>query len=165
MKNYQLLEIKKNWNELKTLSGNKGYYLPLVKNIKSIDIELEAFDLLKTKSKEFDEFLKEKDILLQKYAKLDDKGNPVKSIETIEGNQYYKYETDPVREKEFNVEGLELMGKYESVLKEMQTKESLYISTMNEEATLTIHKIKECNLPSEMTPEQLEMIYDFIEFE
>lgn len=166
MKNYQLLEIKKNWNELKALSGGKGYYLPLVKNIKKIDIELEAFDLIKEKTKEFDEFIKEKDALLKKYAKVDSvTKEPIKVTEEIDGITYYKYEIIEDKREQLDSEGKELMEKYQTTLKEMADKEQLFIDTMNAECTISFNKIKECDLPSVMSSEQVEIIYDFIEFE
>jgi len=165
MKNYQLLEIKKNWNELKALSGGKGYYLPMVKNIKKIDIELEAFDLIKEKTKEFQLFVDEKEELLKKYAKVDEHNNPIKTIETVEGIQYYKYDIEESDKPKLEKEGKELMIKYDTTLKEMADKEQLFIDTMNAECTISFNKIKECDLPSVMSPEQVEMIYDFIEFE
>jgi hypothetical protein len=162
MKNYQLLDIKKAWNELKGFSGSKGYYLPLVKNIKAIDIELEAFDLIKEKTPKFGEFLKEKETLVQKFAIVDSEGNPTKSIEDIDGVQYYKYDVDKSREEEFNKEGTELVNKYQDTLQEMKDKENIYIDTMNAECTISFAKIKESDLPSEMTPKHLELIFDFV---
>ena len=166
MKNYQLLDIKKNWNELKALSGGKGYYLPLVKNIKKIDIELEAFDLIKEKTKEFDEFVIAKDTLLKKYARIDSiTKEPIKTIEEIDGVSYYKYEIAEDKKEQLDSEGKELMVKYQTVLKEMSDKEQLFIDTMNAECTIPFNLIKECDLPSVMSSEQVELIYDFIEFE
>ena len=165
MKNYQLLEIKKNWNELKGLSGGKGYYLPLVKNIKKIDIELEAFDLIKEKPKEFDNFIKEKDTLLKKYAKLDSNNEPVKITEEVDGITYYRYEIVESKKEQLDIEGKELMEKYQIILKEMAEKEQLFIDTMNADCTISFNLIKECDLPSVMSSEQVELIYDFINFE
>ena len=165
MKNYQLLEIKENWNELKALSGGKGYYLPMVKNIKRIDIELEAINLIKEKTKEFQSFIDEKEALLKKYAKVDEHNNPIKTIEIVEGTQYYKYDIEESDKLKLEEEGKELVNKYEDVLKKMAEKEQLFIDTMNAACTISFNKIKECDLPSVMTPEQVELIYDFIEFE
>lgn len=165
MKNYQLLEIKKNWNVLKSLSGTKGYYLPLVKNIKKIDIELEAFDLIKAKTKEFEEFIIAKDTLLKKYAKVDENNEPVRIIEEVDGAQYYKYDIDDDKKEFFESDGKELVEKYQDVLQDMAKKEQLYIDTLNSDCTIVFNKIKECDLPSEMTPELLELIYDYIDFE
>lgn len=165
MKNYQLAEIKKNWNELKGLSGGKGYYLPLVKNIKKIDIELEAFELIKERTKGFIQFITEKDTLLKKYATLDSNGEPIKVIEEVNGEKYYKYDISEENKESLDIEGKELTEKYHDVLTEMMEKEQLYIDTMNADCTISFIKIKECNLPSEMTPELIDLIYDFIDLE
>ena len=165
MKNYQLFDIKEHWNELKELSGGKGYYLPLVKNIKKIDIELEALELMREKPKEFNEFVKEKDLLLRKYATLDSTGEPIKTIEEVDGEKYYKYDIPEDKKEELDVEGKKLTEKYHDVLKKTIDKEQAYTDTLNAECTISFNKIKECDLPSVMSPEQVELIYDFIEFE
>ena len=165
MKNYQMFEIKENWNKLKSLSGNKGYYLPLVKNIKLIDIEIEGLELIRQKTKEFEEFLKEKDILVKKYAKPDSEGNPSKTVEIVDGKQYYKYDIDETKKEEFDAEGAKLVDQFQTTLQEMRDKELTYMSTLDADCTIPFNKIKECDLPSEMTPELIEMIYDFLELE
>lgn len=165
MKNWQLFEIKKNWDELKSISGNKDYYLPLVKNIKLIEVELEALELMKPKSEEFDKFMKEKDSLLKKYSVKDSNGEAVKIIEDVEGVQYYKYDIDPNNLEEFNSSAKELSEKYREPIEEVKSKELAYMSALNAESTVTFNKIKECNLPSVMSPKLTELIYDFIEFE
>jgi len=123
MKNYELFEIKKNWKELKEVSGSKDYYLPLVKNIKLIDIELEALELMKPRSEKFDEFMKEKDTILKKYSVKDDKGEAIKIIEETEGTQYYKYDIDKNKEEDFNIAAKELAEKYKETLEEVKAKE------------------------------------------
>ena len=165
MKNYQIIDIKNKWKDLKSLSGNKGYYLPLVKNIKLIDIELEGLELMKQKSKEFEEFLKEKDALVKKFSLVDDKGEPIKTAEEIEGMQYFKYSIDENKKEQFDAEGVVLTEKYKDALEDMRAKQIAYMEVLDTECTIHFNKIKEADLPSEMTPELIELIYDFLELE
>jgi len=162
MKNYQLISIKNSYKQLKELSGSKGYYVPLVKNIKLIDIELEAFDLIKAKTKEFDEFLKRKEELLIKYSSKDDKGTPIKTIEEIDGMQYYKYDVSEDNKKLLEVEGKELMEEFNDALLEMKEREEKYLAVLEGECSVEFHKINEKDLPNEMTPELFEIIEDFV---
>lgn len=162
MKNWQLFEIKKNWNALKVLSGGKGYYLPLVKNIKKIDIELEAFELLKSRPEGFEQFVKEKDELLKKYAKVNENNEPIKNIEMVDGLQYYKYEVDDCNKEALEIEGKVLVEKHQELLHKMALKEQQYESMLNEDCTIDFVKIDEKDLPDEMTPELFTLIEEFI---
>lgn len=162
MKNYQLITIKQNYKKLKELSGNKGYYLPLVKNIKLIDIELEALELIKEPTKEFNEFLKEKEILLKSFAQKDDNGEPIKTIEERGGVSYYKFAVIEGKQEELETKGNELVAKYQQVLEEMREKENKYIDAMNADCTVNFLTISQDDLPKEMTPELFEVIEDFV---
>ena len=119
MKNYQMLIIKEAYKELKELSGNKGYYIPLVKNIKLIEIELEALEAIKEKTKGFDEFLKEKEVLLREYAKKDEHGQPLKITEEVNGTQFLKYDIDEKDKELVDTKGKELIEKYKEVIEDM----------------------------------------------
>ncbi len=165
MKNYQMLIIKEAYKELKELSGNKGYYIPLVKNIKLIEIELEALEAMKTRTEKFDEFLKEKEVLLKEYAKKDEHGQPLKVTEEINGAQFLKYDIDEKDKELVDTKGKELIEKYKEAIEDMLAKEDNYIATMNEDCTTTFYSIKEVDLPKEMSPELFEVIEEFVEYE
>ena len=163
MKNLNLIEFKNAYKELKELSGNKGFYIPLVKNIKLVDTQLEAFDLVKAPTKEFEKFLVEKDKLLIKYSNKEEDGDPKRTIEESDGYKYFKYdipeENKPLLEKDGNA----LLEEYKDTLDEMKRREKAYIELMDEECTVEFHKIKEADLPNEMSPELFEIIEEFVE--
>lgn len=165
MKNYELLVIKEAYRELRELSGNKGYYIPLVKNIKLVDIELEGLEAIKTKTEEFEKFLKEKEVLLRKYAKKDEHDNPVKVTEEVNGVSFVKYDIPEESKEEVDTLGKELIEKYKSAIDDMIAKEDEYLKAMNSECEVDFHKIKESDLPKEMSPELFEIILPFVENE
>lgn len=164
MKNYQLQQIKEAYYSLKELSGNKGFYVPLVKNIKLIDIELEALNEIKAPTKDFYEYLKEKEALLIKHSTKDDKGNPIKTQTTIDGSPYIQYDIPEEVQEALNAANSALIEKYNTVLEDMRSRELRYVEAMNSESDIVLHKIKIDDLP-DMTPELFELIEEMVKYD
>jgi len=165
MKKYEMIEFKNAYQELKALSGTKDFYIPLVKNIKLAEIELEGLELLKEKTKGFKEFMEKKEKLLEKYASKDEHGAPVKTIQEVDGMKYYKYDIPDENRELIEADGKELIEKYKEDIEATEEKEKKYVEAMNAECTVNFHKIKEDALPKEMTPELFEIIESFVEYE
>jgi hypothetical protein len=160
IKRAELYKILSGLNELSNAKGVKFAYAVL-KNKKAIGKELEILEELK-KSSEFaillkkeQEFQKKRLELCNKYAKKDKDGKPeIKDDEFVmENKDEWSKIFDDLKKKE----------NYDEIEKEIKKKQKEFNSLLEEEVEIESHKIKQIDLPNEITANQLEKIELIIE--
>jgi hypothetical protein len=152
IKRAELYKILSGLNELSNAKGVKFAYAVL-KNKKAIEKELEILEELKKPSEKEQEFEKKREGLCIKYAKKDENGNA-----KIKDNQYIIEDNDKLQE-DFK----KLVEDNKNLEQEKVKKQKELNSLLEEEVDIDLYKIKQDNLPNEITANQLEKIELIIE--
>ena len=154
MKNKDLYTLEVALEKVKDLKGIK-FSLCVVKNKKLIKNELE--DLQKVKPvtpQQYIEYETKRIELCREYALLDDDGKP-----TIQNDNYI---IDQSRIESFK-KAVEKMSKpYKEIIEKYSKEAEDFNKILEEDVILNLYKIDEDELPSEITAEQLEIIYDYL---
>jgi len=161
MKNYEVMYFVENFGEFKNVGGSIEFTKPLVKNFKLAQEQVEALEVIHTESVKYKEFLKEKEVLLNKHCKKDEANMPVYE-EIKAGNKTYK-QFVLANQEEYNEAFSKLMVDYNDEITAHIEKEKKFEEAIMKESEITFRKIQEDTLPK-LSVEQLLMIEEFIEY-
>ena len=161
-----LLDLYQSLNKLSTLPGAKFSYA-VAKNMLVIKNEMEALNEVQKPKADFiklqKEFEPKRIEIVEKYCKKDDKGIALKKFITINGQQVEIYDMEPENQVKSNTEcEVALKEMNPKIYKEREEQLNEYEKLLDEEVVLMFYKIKQENLPSIITPEQVTSIFPII---
>ena len=154
MKRKELFQLKQALERVSTLKGVKFAY-SIAKNLQEVNKEIEAVNKAIAPSEEFMKYEKERIKLNEEYAEKTEDGNP-----KVENNNYV---ISPRNRGAYEKRIEELKNKHKKVLSERDEQIKEYQALLEENADITVHKIQEDNLPSDITAEQIHGILQVIE--
>ena len=152
MKKKELISLHQGINQLGSLSGVKFAYA-ITRNISYLKPEIEALEKAITATEEYKAFDNLRVKLLEKHA---EKGKDGKAVIT---NNNYAIEDQVGFDKAFEKLKKEHKGVFEA--REKQIKD--YLALLDEEATVSFHKIKQEDIPANITVAQMNVISPLIE--
>lgn len=151
MKKRELLDFN---NALKSVSELKGvkFAYAVAKNTKVIKNEVEAILDAQKSSKEFQEYDNERIELCKLMAVKDESGKP----KVTQNN--FDIEDKEAFDKEFN----KLKKKYKEAIEDRDKQLEEFNKLLEEEVKIKLHKVKVEELPSDITPKQLNSIFEMV---
>lgn len=153
MKKVELYTFLNRIKELNNLEGVKFAYA-VVKNKKTIQKEVETLEEIKKPSEKHSEYENKRISVCRKYSKKDKEGNPVVINEC--------FDIDEAKKGDFEKELKLLQEEYTKEIKLQNKKIEEFTTLLEEEANIDIHYINYVDLPDNITPSQLEVIYSLI---
>lgn len=176
MKNRQLQNLHEGLKETSKLQGAKFAYA-VAKNKKLIEDEVSALNEGITPAERYAEYDTKRVDLAKEHSKKDKKGAPViktsinglkVSEEQLEGlsaqeraSVVQEYDVKDMKKFEKELELLRVEYKEEIDARAKQLAD--YAKLMDEDSKIEFHKVKEENIPEDITGEQLERISEIIE--
>jgi len=154
MKRKELFQLKQALESVSTLKGVKFAY-SIAKNLQEVNNEIEAVNKAMAPSEEFMKYEKERIKLNEECAEKTEDGNP-----KVENNNYV---ISPRNSGDYEKRMEELKKKHKKVLSERDEQIKEYQAHLEEDVDITLHKIQEDNLPSDITAEQISGILQVIE--
>ena len=154
MKRKELFQLKQALESVSTLKGVKFAY-SIAKNLQEVNKEIEAVNKAIAPSDEFMQYEKERIKLNEEYAEKTEDGKPM-----VENNNYV---ISPRNRGSYEKRMEELKKKHKKVLSERDEQIKEYQALLEENVDITLHKIQEGNLPSDITAEQISGILPVIE--
>lgn len=127
-----------------------------IDNLETTEEYIKKLEKMKESTEEFKAFQVKHQQLLEKYAKIDEEGKPVRLKN--ENPNIIQYDMDPERDAEFQEELAKFMEENDKLIKEQNRKEKEFQEILTKEATIKIEKIKKKDVPAEITPAQYIMI-------
>lgn len=152
MKNKEIFKLLDVLNGLKSLSGIKFNYI-IAKNIKQLESEIDTISKLYSSDQRYQEFENNRIKLCEQYSEKYENGTS-----KIENNSY----VIPNRE-EFENELNKLKETYSDAISNNEILIQDYNNFLESEIDFTLFKIKEADLPSNMTVDQCYNIMAIIE--
>lgn len=152
-----LLESKNSFLKLKGFKFVKTMYL----NFKLIEEHLEIAKTYYNLLEKVNKFFEEKKELLSKYAKKDEKGEPIYSKQE---DNLLKFEIDS-EDENFKNEMLKLVDKYKEDMEAFETVMKEFSTFIEQDCDINFHKINEKDVPQDISLEQLSLIADWIKFD
>ena len=150
MKRRDLYTHLQSLETVKDLKGVKFAY-SIIKNKKKIEEEIKLFEEVIKPSSAYEEYERKRIVLCEIHSEKDTEGRPV-----IVGDKYKLIDIDI-----FNTELEKLKGGYQDIIEERISQINEYNNVLDEDIDIDILKINFNDLPSDITPKQLESI-DFM---
>ena len=154
MKRKELFQLKQALERVSTLKGVKFAY-SIAKNLQEVNKEIEAVNKAIAPSEEFMKYEKERIKLNEEYAEKTEDGSP----KVLNNN----YVISPRNRGSYEKRMEDLKNKHKKVLSERDEQIKEYQALLEENVDITLHKIQEDNLPSDITAEQIHGILQVIE--
>lgn len=154
MKNHEIFRLRKALDDVSDIKGIKFAY-SVLKNKKILDEEIDIFKKTMEVSEIYNEYDHKRVAICEKYAQLDEHGNP-----TIVDSQYVITDKESF-EKEFVV----LKEEYKVAISDRNKQISDYDKLMTEDSDITtkLSKVKFEHLPEDLSAAQLETIQEIID--
>lgn len=154
MKNHEIFRLRKALDDVSDIKGIKFAY-SVLKNKKILDEEIDIFKKTMEVSEIYNEYDHKRVAICEKYAHLDEHGNP-----TIVDSQYVITDKESF-EKEFVV----LKEEYKVAISDRNKQISDYDKLMTEDSDIItkLSKIKFEHLPEDLSAAQLETIQEIID--
>jgi len=151
-------DLKPLYESLEKVSGKKGvkFAYAVAKNKKLLKDEIDAIEEAKKVDK-YTEFEIKWNQLKLEYCDKDKTGNPKIESWRIFFNGLSKKKADEYKNK-----WEELEKEYEWAIKEFQEKEKEVQDILKEEIKIELHKVKEEDLPEDLSASELEGIFEII---
>lgn len=151
MKNKDIIRLHNGLQQVKDLPGVSFAYA-VAKNTRIIANDIESLQKALEPSKEFSEYEEKRLDLAKKYAKKDEKGEPL-----TENNMF-------VMENfaEFNEQFKALQDLNKDVLDARKKQEEEYLELVEKDVSLELYKIDREDVPKDITGKQFEAIFDII---
>ena len=151
MKNSDAIAIFQKKDLVKGLEGKYKFTKALVNNFELIKKELAFISEYVNPSKEFIEFLGEKETILKKFST----GSTTK-------DDLVNYKIPPENETEYRAAIEVLLEKYKETIEATKEQEQKYLEVLKEECTIQFMLIAESDIPDKITMEQMEVIFHWI---
>lgn len=162
--NKDLLRFRKGFENLADVEAHIGFTFKIVKNLRLVEAEIEIFDELIKPTDEYKEkYQKPFEEIAKQHCEKDKGGNPIVRKHEQTGNSYYSFISE---EKEiFNekVKALEEDKDVKPIVEKRKKQIEKYEQLLEKPSTVKFFKIPESELPSKMTPAQLNMIFELVE--
>lgn len=155
---FELLDGIKAVSELTEPTGKFAY--GVAKNRRIVQKETETIEETREWSKEYMEFEKARIELIEKMAKKDKDGNPIKMPTDNKGGYVFQLESQTLAEKK--VEELKKTKEFKKVCDEQKAKDEAYDNLLKQEFEIELFMIDDEFVPKEITPNQRFGILDLI---
>lgn len=154
MKRRELYTHLQSLETVKDLKGVKFAY-SIIKNKKKIEEEIKLFEEVIKPSPSYEEYERKRIVLCEVHAEKDEEGRPV-----IVGDKYKLVDVDI-----FNIELEKLKGGYRDVIEDRISQINEYNKILEEDVIIDVIKINFSDLPTDITPNQLESIAFMVNME
>lgn len=163
MKNSDLLQLNNKINHyikpLKDLKGAKFSYA-LIKNTEILQKETKDILAIVTPNEAYQAYDKARVTLCESFAKKDDKGNIIRK--NMRENGQFDYDID-VNDVAFKMAVEQLKEEHKDAIKEQDEKIAEYNKFLDEESTVSFHKISISDVPNDISVELMSVIEPFIQ--
>jgi len=120
----------------------------VARNLSSLNTVLEALDAAKKRTPLFDQYEKEREVLLQKYAHKDTTGKPsMKTVDQGGGVTLQVYDIDDTQALQVDVDALLAQDKYKDVLQKEALREREFQELLLSSTELDLYPIKMSKAP------------------
>jgi len=149
MKKTEVVNLFNLFDLIKAKESNIKFSYAVVKNKKIIQTEIESIEeIQKEKEKILEGYLTERDELIKKFGKTNEKGLPEIKAE------------DKQAMANFTSEDIILREKYKNELEEYTLKQKEFDEILEEEVEFNFHKMKIDIMPDFITPQMLEFLME-----
>ena len=156
MKKKDLFRFRDGLNAVGDYKGIKFAYA-VAKTLRLVDSEIADLQKSNTWSDEYKEFEKQRQELVMKHAKKDDKGNPI----TFQSGGTVKAHIDDVDACNAAVD--ELKEKHAEAVKEQEDKDKEFEKFLEEPAEVKVHTVPEDIVPKDISAKHLHGIFEIVE--
>ncbi|MBN2617269.1 MAG: hypothetical protein JXR64_03030 [Spirochaetales bacterium] len=160
--NYQTKQLLIEADKLKSLNGF-AFVMAIADVKRRIQREQKVLNEIIEPSEKFKEYQKELSEINRDYSKKDENGDPIIITEIRYNQEISRYDFDEELKEEREKKKTALNKKYKSEIEEQKEKEKQYNEAMNEYSTLRKKELSEKQLPKNITLEQLEIAYYFLD--
>lgn len=152
MKRSELFDLYNKLQGLRYHSDNKKFSYALIKNIKSIESDINELNQIIKPNEDFLQFEKERISVCRSHAIKDENGEPI-----LNGDEFQIENME-----QFNADLEPMKVKYQDVLSERQKQIEEYNSLLDEEIQEDLIKVGPDDLPDGITPNEIEDIYPIL---
>jgi len=152
MKRSELFNLYNKLQGLRYHTDNKKFSYAMIKNIKSIEIEIVKHNEIIKPDEEFLQFEQERLDICKSHTLKDENGVPI-----LKGDEFQIENMD-----KFNLELVPIKEKYKTVLSHRQELIEKYNSLLDDDIEFDLVKVGPDDLPDSITPDELEDIYPML---
>lgn len=163
MKNSEVIQLNNKISSyikpLKDLKGAKFSYA-LIKNTELLQKEVKDIAAVITPTEAYQAYDKARVALCESFAKKDEKGNVIRK--NLRENGQFDYDID-VNDEAFKAAVENLKEEHKDAIKEQDEKILEYNKFLDEESTVSFHKISISDVPNDISVELMSVIEPFIQ--
>jgi len=152
MKRSELFDLYNKLQGLRYHSDNKKFSYALIKNIKSIEGDINKLNEIIKPNEDFLKFEQKRISVCQAHAIKDENGEPI-----LNGDEFQIEDME-----KFNADLEPMKAKYQSTLSERQKQIEEYNSLLDEEINVDLTLVGPDDLPDGITPNEIEDIYPIL---
>lgn len=152
MKRKDAIELYNKLQGVRYHSDNVKFSYALIKNIKEIEAEIAKLNETIKPAEEFKQFEQDRIAICQLHCIKDENGNPIVHNEEFQIADMDKFNQDLIPIKE----------KYSDILRHRQQQIETYNAMLDEDVDFQFAKVGPDDLPSEITPNEIEDIYPIL---
>lgn len=152
MKRSELFDLYNRLQGLRYHSDNKKFSYALIKNIKTIESEINRLNEIIKPTEDFLQFEQERIAICRSHAIKDENGEPILNGDEFQIEDMSKFNSD--------LEPMKM--KYQDVLHKRQQQIEKYNSLLDEQVEVELIKIGPDDLPDSITPNEIEDIYPIL---
>lgn len=152
MKRSELFDLYNKLQGLRYHSDNKKFSYALIKNIKSIESDINELNEIIKPNEDFLQFEQERISVCKSHAIKDENGEPI-----LNGDEFQIENME-----QFNADLEPMKVKYQDVLSKRQKQIEEYNTLLDEEIQEDLIKIGPDDLPDGITPNEIEDIYPIL---
>lgn len=152
MKRKDAIELFNKLQGVRYHSDNVKFSYALIKNIKEIENEISKLNEAIKPSEEFKQFEQDRIAVCQLHCLKDENGNPIVHNEEFQIADMDKFNQDLIPIKE----------RYGDILRHRQQQIETYNAMLDEDIDFQFTKVGPDDLPSEITPNEIEDIYPIL---
>jgi hypothetical protein len=156
IKNIDLINLYNTLQKFKKVEVSKYFSYAIVKNSSIIENDYNILKSMSTNTKEYIQFLSERENICKKYAYRDENDKPI-----IENNKYSIVED---WKEEFKQEIKSLIESNQYVLQSQKEQSDQYQNILKEEVEFDFFMVDFDFIPNEVTPEDLKYISFFVKY-
>jgi Fe2+ transport system protein B len=161
MKKIKMYEFVKRFNELEELEGFE-FVISITRNFNKFKDEVELLEKAKAPTKEYTKYSNAVTEEVKKAAEKDDKGEFI-IIKDANGRDTYKLIDS--KKDELNKLVEKLSKEHSKAIENQKEIEAKFIDELNSDIDFKIATMTKADLPKDINPKQLELIYDMVIWE
>ncbi len=161
MKNQDIYRLKQGCEMVARLGG-VNFSWAIVSNLRIFQVEIEKFDKIVKPTEEYTKTHQPKvEKIAKKYCLKDKDGIPIPR-RLPSGNSVFDFTLDNKKKFDAEIEKLEELKENVELIKTRKNQLKVYEELMNKDSTIKLETVKKADVPKDITPAQMDMIFEMI---